>query len=772
MMDKELDAAPSMPEDPGKALRNWSSLIGIVTAIVGNMLIALALNVQRYAHTRLHKERVRIRRRAQAAIKRAQSNAGQSGAVVACSYGAVGGGNGRHDDGALTASYYSGQTMTTTTTTTTTTTDGVNDNDDDDDDDDDDYVARSRVASTYLKSPYWWLGQILITLGEMGNFLAYGFAPASIVSPLGVVALVSNCIIAPVMFHETFRVRDFWGVVIAVAGVVTVVLSAKQEETKLGPHEVWEAITTTAFEIYMAVTMALILVLMWASGRYGKRTILIDLGLVGLFGGYTALATKGVSSMLSSTLWRAFTTPVTYVLILILLVTAVMQIRYVNKALQRFDSTQVIPIQFVLFTLCVILGSAILYRDFEKTTGEQAAKFVGGCLLTFFGVFLITTGRQQQGDDDDDDDEDGDDDNDDDEGLLGAASIEETIGLMQSRPPPTQDVPPPLPRRASQSRRSSRLSRVSFANTLKPATPQTPADEAETPAAAQLSTSSGVAMGSAPEVLVVGEASTPLVSNPWRESEDEDDETEFAPALPPRGIRTLSADAALTAAASSSSSPHQGLLTPKPTRGSPLLHSHSEYPVTPRSHHHLGGSSRLSTQRRSKMFISPSPLSSTVTTVVKDAFLGGYSRSLGKKSSLKRLRSSIRASLFFADDDDDGGGGSGLRRRRNDDADADDAAEEEEGEEEGEEEEEDDDHDHDHEEGRGREGEEENAVHRERNSSRPSRRGGGGERRVRSRSVGDTLGDLFRPARKKKKQKQKQKKKASEEDGMPVTGTR
>src|SRR3569833_4521366 len=96
--------------------------------------------------------------------------------------------------------------------------------------------------------------------------------------------------------------------------------------------------------------------------------------------------------MLSSTLFGAFTTPVTYVLIIILLGTAVMQVRYVNKALQRFDSTQVIPIQFVMFTLCVIIGSAVLYRDFARTTAEQAAKIVGGCLLFFFGVFLFFCG--------------------------------------------------------------------------------------------------------------------------------------------------------------------------------------------------------------------------------------------------------------------------------------------------------------------------------------------------------------------------------------------
>lgn len=70
-----------------------------------------------------------------------------------------------------------------------------------------------------------------------------------------------------------------------------------------------------------------------------------------------------------------------------------MQIRYINKALQRFDSTQVIPTQFVLFTLSVIIGSAVLYRDFEAYTVTQASKFVGGCLLTFLGVYFITSGR-------------------------------------------------------------------------------------------------------------------------------------------------------------------------------------------------------------------------------------------------------------------------------------------------------------------------------------------------------------------------------------------
>jgi hypothetical protein len=264
--------------DPGETLQQWSSLIGIITAIVGNMLIALALNVQRYAHTKLHKQRIEVRRRARAAMKRTARNGRSPGTYGTT--GGEGGGYGNGNGAAASSSDNVDAGSRETNPLATSYHSGLSG----DDGADDDVDEMPKVASTYLKSPAWWLGQILITLGEMGNFLAYGFAPASIVSPLGVVALVSNCIIAPAMFHEKFRQRDFWGVIIAIAGVVTVVLSANHEETKLHPDDVLGAITSLAFEIYLGLTILLIIILMWASPRYGKRTILIDLGLVGLFG--------------------------------------------------------------------------------------------------------------------------------------------------------------------------------------------------------------------------------------------------------------------------------------------------------------------------------------------------------------------------------------------------------------------------------------------------------------------------------------------------------
>ena len=329
-------------------------------------------------------------------------------------------------------------------------------------------------------------------------------------------------------------------------------------------------------------------------------------------GGYTALATKGVSSMLSSTLWGAFTTPVTYVLVFILLSTAIMQIRYVNKALQRFNSTQVIPIQFVMFTLCVIIGSAVLYRDFEKTTPEQAGKFVGGCLLTFFGVFLITNGREQ---------------NEEEEDILSETDgVEETINLRDHDGHPTTPGQEEAPVPESRSRRSSRFSRVSFAETVKPGSP--PRDGVDSLPVLKYTTSEGSEAELAPE-------SAPLLGSPWVLQE--------ITTPPPRGFRTISAESFIT-------TPGTASYPVSPLIGPPGMASRSGESVGPLRP--PLGPSRSGSHQRPGTFINPSPLSSTVTSVFKDAFLRGRDDALPKRSSLRRIRSTIRAGLFFNDDED------------------------------------------------------------------------------------------------------------------------
>lgn len=390
----------SFDDGPSSDAGGWSSTVGIVASVAGNVLISFALNLQRYSHIKIDKE---FQQRL--AIKRAQAYSDNehiqmtsqgygTNAVVERPIMASNGNSATID--AHSANGYEARRSTPSTTSSTRYA-----------------VIEEARRQSYLRSSYWWAGILLMILGEAGNFLAYGFAPASVISPLGVVAIISNCLIAPIMLGETLRGRDLMGVLISIIGTVVIVISFHSSEKTIGPDDIFNMIATTTFFIYTAVTTIIIIVLIWMSETCGANSILIDVGLVGLFGrepifisiivyhkltqgesgGYTALCTKGLSSLLSLTLWHIIAFPITYALLIVLILTALMQIRYINRALQRFDSTQVIPTQFVAFTICVIIGSAVVYRDFESATLKEAANFLGGCVLTFFGVYLITSRR-------------------------------------------------------------------------------------------------------------------------------------------------------------------------------------------------------------------------------------------------------------------------------------------------------------------------------------------------------------------------------------------
>jgi drug/metabolite transporter (DMT)-like permease len=383
---------------PNDKIGGWSSLIGIVTAICGNILISFALNTQRYAHLRLSRDQELLtqeKKKREARRKSSTSSYGTQRAIAdeRAKQNAKSNPNG-YSLG-LTDECDEAQPLIPHLNESPE--DGAEEEEEED----------PGQEKSYLRSPIWWVGIAMMVVGETGNFLAYGFAPASIVSPLGVVALISNCLIAPLLLKEKFRLRDGLGVLIAVAGCVVVVLSASDSNPKLTPDAIWDLVTAWEFETYLGITVCLIILLLFASNKFGEKTIVIDIGLVGLFGGYTALSTKGVASLLTYNIWRVVTFPITYLLLAVLVSTAVMQIKYLNRALQRFNSTMVIPTQFVMFTISVIVGSAILYRDFERESPQDAAKFIGGCGLTFFGVWCITSGRSDDNEDDDGDKRDG-----------------------------------------------------------------------------------------------------------------------------------------------------------------------------------------------------------------------------------------------------------------------------------------------------------------------------------------------------------------------------
>ncbi|KAG0236680.1 hypothetical protein BGX31_003848 [Mortierella sp. GBA43] len=394
---------------------NVHSYIGVIISISGNILIAVALNVQKYAHNQLQpgaNSDAKLLHTSPTCIVEEEPNHNYYNGhhyqpLTGASVPIQDSNEGSQDldnDGASTQSSQSSRrssihsdhnsdTSAQTETVTGTTRADSNGT----------YSADSSSEMLYLRSKAWWLGMTLMILGECGNFLAYGYAQASIIAPLGTVALVSNVIIAPLMLKEPFRKRDLLGIAISVLGTIVVVINSKENDIQsidyeqLTPEAVVAALLRTRFVVYFIFCCVAVTILASLSNTIGHKYIFIDLSIVGIFGGYTVLATKGLSSLLSLSFYKMFTYPIAYLLVFVLVSTAVLQIKFLNKALQRFDSTQVIPTQYVLFTTSAIIGSGILYNDFDEMDFPSFFNFTVGCFMTFVGVYLITTNRDKTG---------------------------------------------------------------------------------------------------------------------------------------------------------------------------------------------------------------------------------------------------------------------------------------------------------------------------------------------------------------------------------------
>ncbi|CAF0841569.1 unnamed protein product [Adineta steineri] len=61
----------------------------------------------------------------------------------------------------------------------------------------------------YLYEIQWWVGLITMGIGEICNFVAYGFAPASVVTPLGALSVLVSALMAVRFLNEKLNILKF-----------------------------------------------------------------------------------------------------------------------------------------------------------------------------------------------------------------------------------------------------------------------------------------------------------------------------------------------------------------------------------------------------------------------------------------------------------------------------------------------------------------------------------------------------------------------------------
>ncbi|KAL9258402.1 putative magnesium transporter NIPA4 [Drosera capensis] len=233
---------------------------------------------------------------------------------------------------------------------------------------------------------------ITMVVGETANFAAYAFAPAILVTPLGALSIIISAVLARIILKERLHIFGVVGCLLCVVGSTTIVLHAPAEREIESVTEVWNLATEPGFLCYVLLVMVAVFILIFHFiPLYGQTHILVYIGVCSLVGSLLVMGVKALGIALKLTLsgMNQLVYPQTWAFTLIVAGCVVMQINYLNKALDTFNTAVVSPIYYVMFTSLTILASVIMFKDWDRQNPTQIVTEMCGFVTILSGTFLL-----------------------------------------------------------------------------------------------------------------------------------------------------------------------------------------------------------------------------------------------------------------------------------------------------------------------------------------------------------------------------------------------
>lgn len=245
---------------------------------------------------------------------------------------------------------------------------------------------------SYLLEPLWWAGMVSLIIGEIANFVAYAFAPAVLVTPLGAISIIVSAVMAHFILKEKLHKLGVLGCVMCIVGSVIIVLHAPQEHAITSVEQIWSMATQTAFLVYIALVLVLVFILCFHfAPSCGNTNVMVFTGICSLMGSLTVMSVKALGTSLKLTFEgrNQLIYPETWVFLLVVIICVITQMNYLNKALDTFNTAVVSPIYYVMFTTLTILASVIMFKDWAGQTGETIASEICGFIVVLSGTVVL-----------------------------------------------------------------------------------------------------------------------------------------------------------------------------------------------------------------------------------------------------------------------------------------------------------------------------------------------------------------------------------------------
>ena len=245
---------------------------------------------------------------------------------------------------------------------------------------------------SYLREPLWWAGMISMIFGEALNFAAYAYAPAILVTPLGALSIIFSAILAHFVLREHLHMFGWVGCILCLVGSITIVLHAPLEKDIESVKQVWQLATEPGFVAYFFVVWAVVGILIFVMvPRYGQRNMMVYIGICSAMGSLTVVAVKAVAIALKITCQGSnqFIYFQPWFFTVFVIFCCIMQLIYLNKALDTFNTAVVSPVYYVMFTTLTIVANMIMFKELDRQKSASIATELCGFVTIVSGTFLL-----------------------------------------------------------------------------------------------------------------------------------------------------------------------------------------------------------------------------------------------------------------------------------------------------------------------------------------------------------------------------------------------
>ncbi|XP_015787039.1 magnesium transporter NIPA2 [Tetranychus urticae] len=245
----------------------------------------------------------------------------------------------------------------------------------------------------YLKDWVWWAGFLFMASGELFNFAAYAFAPASLVTPLGALSILVTALMATKFLKEKLNLLTIIGCINCVFGSAVIVLHAPKEGQIKSLDQLNTMLAEPLFICYLLfVLIASSILIGLVAPKKGDKNVLVYISICSLIGSLSVMSCKGLGLALTETfsgINNALTRGLFWFLLISTIITIATQMNYLNKSLDIFDATIVTPVYYVFFTTCVLIASSILFQEWSNMKAEDIIGTLSGFFIVIAGVFMI-----------------------------------------------------------------------------------------------------------------------------------------------------------------------------------------------------------------------------------------------------------------------------------------------------------------------------------------------------------------------------------------------